>query len=171
MSRRRYQRNRHEVPEINITAFLNLMVVLIPFLLLTAAFNQLTVLDLYLPTIGAADEEQVRDKRPELEVTVRTDTLVISDRKKGPYLSLEANDGSFDYSAMQNKLLEIKSKYQELTQITLLSEPDIAYNQIIEVMDRVRQTRVTANGTRLNVELFPDIALGDAPPIKGAKQK
>ena len=68
---------------------------------------------------------------------------------------------------MQAKLLEIKRGHQTITQITLLSEPDIAYNQIIQIMDRVRQTRVDAEGGgRISVELFPDIALGDAPELK-----
>ncbi len=167
MSRRRYQRNRNEPPEINITAFLNLMVVLIPFLLLTAAFNQLTILELYLPNTGAANEEQSRDPKPELEVIIRAASLTVSDRKRGAYLTLHPDDGKFDYPAMQNKLLEIKSGNQEITQITLLSEPDIAYDQIIQIMDRVRQTRIDdGSGNRINVELFPDIALGDAPETK-----
>tara|TARA_R110002167_G_scaffold30636_2_gene101207 strand:+ start:10794 stop:11309 length:516 start_codon:yes stop_codon:yes gene_type:complete len=165
MSRRRYQRNRREEPEINITAFLNLMVVLIPFLLLTAAFNQLTILDLYLPTTTAADEEQAPDKRPELEVTIRAQSLVISDRNSAPYLELKAENASYDYAAMQSTLVAIKTSNPELTQITLLSEADIAYKRIIEVMDRVRQTKIIQNGVTLNIELFPDIALGDAPLI------
>ncbi|MEH6824528.1 MAG: biopolymer transporter ExbD [Motiliproteus sp.] len=171
MSRRRNQRNRHEVPELNITAFLNLMVVLIPFLLLSAAFNQLTILDLYLPTTGADDEQQARDERPELEVIIRAQSLVVADQKKGPYLSLAASNGSYDFAKLQKALLTIKSRNTDLTQITLLSEPEITYNLIVEVMDRVRQTRTTKNGTPLNVELFPDIALGDAPLLEQDAQQ
>lgn len=169
MSRRRKLRKQHEVPELNITAFLNLMVVLIPFLLLNAAFTQLTVLDLNLPKLGGS-EESVEEERPELEVIVRAKTLVIYDRKKGPYLSLDAANDSFDYAALQSGLLELKSSYPDITQITLLSEPDIAYNQIIEVMDRVRQTRIKDSEPPRNVELFPIISIGDAPQIEEKKQ-
>ena len=173
MSRRRYSRSHREPPEINITAFLNLMVVLIPFLLLTAAFNQLTVLDLYLPDTGTAtQEEKQRDNKPELQLVVRPASLILSDRKrKGDYLKLEANDGVFDYPALQKKLLQLKLATPELTQITLLAEPDISYNQIIELMDRIRKTRQQQNGEMVNVELFPDIALGDAPELKGTNSR
>jgi biopolymer transport protein ExbD len=170
MSRRRYSRHKAETPEINITAFLNLMVVLIPFLLLTAAFSQLTVLDLYLPKIGAEDQQKPRDNLPELQLIIRSDRLIVNDVKKGPYRIIEADEGQFDYPAMQDKLLEIKRSFPEVTQITLLSEADIAYNQIIEVMDRLRQIRIReADGSAYNAELFPDISVGDAPKLKTDK--
>ncbi|MFT6917182.1 MAG: biopolymer transport protein ExbD [Motiliproteus sp.] len=169
MNRRRCQRRRqrHQVPEINITAFLNLMVVLIPFLLLTTAFNQLTILELYLPASNAADEQQLPDAPPELEVIIRAATLVINDRNQGPYLSLEASNGRFDYAAISRQLLTIKTRHPQLTHISLLAEPEVAYNQIIQVMDSARQTRTTAGPPR-NIELFPDIVLGDAPAIEEA---
>ena len=40
--------------DINITAFMNLMVILVPFLLITAVFSRLTILELNLP---AAESE------------------------------------------------------------------------------------------------------------------
>jgi biopolymer transport protein ExbD len=171
MSRKRYSRRSNETPEINITAFLNLMVVLIPFLLLSAAFSQLTVLDLYLPKIGAEDQQQQpRDNLPQLQLIIRSDRLIINDVKKGPYRIIDANDQGYDYPAMQNKLLEIKRSFPEVTQITLLSEPDIAYNRVVEVMDRLRQIRILeAGGSAYNAELFPDISVGDAPQIKSSK--
>ncbi|MCW4212751.1 MAG: biopolymer transporter ExbD, partial [Candidatus Thiodiazotropha lotti] len=42
-------RHHHKEAELNITAFLNLMVILIPFLLITAAFSRFSIIELYLP--------------------------------------------------------------------------------------------------------------------------
>ncbi|HEY5718234.1 MAG TPA: biopolymer transporter ExbD [Motiliproteus sp.] len=167
MSRRRQRRqNRHETPEINITAFMNLMVVLIPFLLLTAAFNQLTILDLYLPQIGGPSVEQ-KTKLPELEVLLRGDSLTLQDRKhRKTYLQQVAqSDASepFDYKGLQAELRQIKLQYPELSTITLLSEPGIPYERLIAVMDHVRAVNIAEGGTLKAFELFPDIALGDAP--------
>ena len=47
--RNRVRRSHLETPELNITAFMNLMVVLVPFLLISAVFSQLTILELNLP--------------------------------------------------------------------------------------------------------------------------
>ena len=51
MIRRRRGGRRYdgESTELNITAFMNLMVILVPFLLITAVFSRLAVLELNLP--------------------------------------------------------------------------------------------------------------------------
>lgn len=43
---RKRLRHHHHEAELNITAFLNLMVILIPFLLITAAFSRFAILEL-----------------------------------------------------------------------------------------------------------------------------
>ena len=52
--RRRLRRRtgQHEPGDINITAFMNLMVILVPFLLITAVFSRITILELNLPAAG-----------------------------------------------------------------------------------------------------------------------
>lgn len=43
------RKRMQETVELNITAFMNLMVILVPFLLITAVFSRMTVLELNLP--------------------------------------------------------------------------------------------------------------------------
>ena len=61
MARRRhhYKRNKGNTYEIDVTTFLNLMVVLVPFLLITAVFSRLTIVELNLPSAagGAANKQ------------------------------------------------------------------------------------------------------------------
>ena len=52
---RRRLRHRRPEAELNITAFMNLMVILVPFLLITAVFSQVAILELNLPT-SSGDE-------------------------------------------------------------------------------------------------------------------
>jgi biopolymer transport protein ExbD len=47
-----------ETVELNITAFLNLMVILVPFLLVTAVFSRITVLELNLPSKEAIAKQK-----------------------------------------------------------------------------------------------------------------
>ena len=47
--RRRRIRRPDKSSELSITAFMNLMVILVPFLLMTAVFSHMTVLELNLP--------------------------------------------------------------------------------------------------------------------------
>ncbi|MEZ5566521.1 MAG: hypothetical protein R3F24_13915 [Gammaproteobacteria bacterium] len=55
MLRKRRRRRNTETPGLEITAFMNLMVVLVPFLLITAVFSRLAIIELNLPArvIGA----------------------------------------------------------------------------------------------------------------------
>ena len=53
-SRRGGRHHRNDTAELNITAFMNLMVILVPFLLITAVFSRLAILELNLP--GSSSE-------------------------------------------------------------------------------------------------------------------
>ena len=169
MSRhRRDRRLSAEPPEINITAFLNLMVVLIPFLLLSAAFNQLTILELYLPAPGYSQSTPAEDsKKFELQIVIRDDGLLIQDKNNGPIKRLPVKDGEYDINGMQRQLAQLKARHKEVTRITLLSEPQITYEQIVRIMDNVRTLWINdATGGYL-AELFPDISVGEAPEKEG----
>ncbi len=57
--RHHYKRRSKPAHELDVTTFLNLMVVLIPFLLITAVFSRLTIVELNLPSsAGGASPEQ-----------------------------------------------------------------------------------------------------------------
>lgn len=164
--RKRRRQKEKGTPELNITAFLNLMVVLIPFLLLSAAFSHITILDLYLPqeseTVGEPEKESLL---PRLEVIIRSDRLQLIDRSKNisladlPYLP----GTELPLETVQQRLLTIKQQFPAVTSITLLAEETTSYDQIIQVMDRVRNAVIDDNGMQKRIELFPDIGIGDAP--------
>ena len=80
----RGRKRRHkETAELNITAFMNLMVILVPFLLITAVFSRLAVLELNLPS----GQSEVMNEPPEpefmLEITVREGGIEVGDRNSG----------------------------------------------------------------------------------------
>jgi len=187
MARRRhhYRRLQKEPPELNITTFLNLMVVLVPFLLITAVFSRVTIMELNLPSGGtsAADKQQLS-----IEVIVRQKGLEISNGKqvlaRFPLLKAEdvvavvGNDDSgeeldtsklYDIKLLAKYLTRIKNQYPDKTDALVLMESDIEYRVLIRVMDAVRSTFVRQPGGEgegdvlQQVVLFPDISIGDAP--------
>ena len=58
----------------------------------------------------------------------------------------------------------MKARFPEKLDATLLLEADIPYDTMVQVMDSVRVARVVQAGSVQLVELFPEIAIGDAPP-------
>ncbi|WP_444900437.1 ExbD/TolR family protein [Microbulbifer sp. VAAC004] len=173
MRRRRHGRDK-EAPELDITAFLNLMVVLVPFLLVSAVFSRVTILELNMPSGaggGAPDDPTVT-----VEVVVRTEALEISDGEKviarfpnltqseeGESAPLEAvaEEGAgegeqfallptaevYDLKKLTEFLLQVKASYPEKTDSILLMEADIAYEHLVGVMDTVRGAEVRVEGS------------------------
>jgi len=162
--RKRKERHR-EVQEMNITAFMNLMVILVPFLLITAVFSRLTVLELDLPAAQAAAPSEPPPQELNLEVTVRESSIEVGDRYNGLLSRFAREDASYDLAALSDFLLEIKGRFPAKADATLLLEPDISYEVVVQVMDTMRVAERVPEGGRQSVryELFPEISIGDAP--------
>ena len=161
----RSRRRRHEaVAELNITAFLNLMVILVPFLLITAVFSRVAVLELNLPG-PSSQTSQAQEQQFNLEVTVREAIIDVGDRNTGLLKRFDRSADGSDYQALSEYLLDrVKREYPDKTEATLLLEPDIEYDVIVQVMDTLRVVNTIENGMMAKAELFPDITIGDAPP-------
>jgi hypothetical protein len=98
---------------------------------------------------------------------VRGDSIEVGDRYNG-MLSRFANLGSdYDLAALSDFLLEVKSRFPDKADATLLLEPDISYEVVVEVMDTIRVADRVPDGGRQSVryELFPEISIGDAPVL------
>lgn len=166
---RRSRRYRHHEPvEMNITAFMNLMVILVPFLLITAVFSRIAILELNLPSddAGQADPDA---RALQLEVIIRQDAIEVADR--GAALRVIRNgDAGYDFAGLSGLMREIKGRHPDKVDVTLLLEPEIAYDDLVQVMDTVREAQVEQDGRLVRAELFPEISIGDAPARPPVKQ-
>jgi biopolymer transport protein ExbD len=162
MSRIHHYRRHKETPELDVTTFLNLMVVLIPFLLITAVFSRITVMELNLPTAASGstpDKPQVT-----IEVIVRKNALQIGDGRH-VVVSIPKEGDKHNLKKLSEYLMQLKSTYSDKDDATVLVEPDIEYEDMIHVMDAVRVIEVKQPDQEeiQKVELFPAISIGDAP--------
>jgi biopolymer transport protein ExbD len=165
--RRHGGRRNVETAELNITAFMNLMVILVPFLLITAVFSRLAILELNLPG-SSTEPADPQEQTFQLEVIVRKDKIEIGDRNQG-LLGVYPNtsEGAYDYVALSGKLSELKDRYPKKTEAAILFESDIEYDTLVQVMDRVRVEEEIKDDSVVRNELFPDISIGDAPVLNG----
>jgi biopolymer transport protein ExbD len=77
---RHHRRKKDTLQDLELTTFLNLMVVLISFLLVTAVFSRITIQELKLPT-AASGEAELDKPLLILEVILRNQSIEISDGK------------------------------------------------------------------------------------------
>ena len=162
MNRRHSQRRTKETPDLDITTFLNLMVVLIPFLLISAVFSRVTILELSVPTSsgGAASAKP----NFSIEVIVREAGLELANGSRVE-AAIPRKDGQYDLKKLSELLVRLKGTYPEKEDATVLMEPGIEYDHLIQVMDVVRGAEVRVAGSEevQKVALFPEISIGDAP--------
>jgi biopolymer transport protein ExbD len=144
-----------------LVSMIDIFTVLVTFLLMTAVFSRTVILELKLPPANA----QFQDPPPglQLEVTVRKDTLQVGDRNSGPLAAFPNKDGGYDFDGLSGYLQQVKSKFPDKTDATILLEPDTPYDTVVQTMDRIRVLEVNAGLNVVQYELFPDISIGDAP--------
>jgi len=168
MGRRQQYRKRRgfrENPELDITTFLNLMVVLVPFLLISAVFSRVTILELSVPT--GAGGGGVTKPTYTIEVVVRKAGLELSNGAQ-VVAALPKIDDKYDFEKLSQMMTRLKKDYPEKEDATVLMEPDIQYDTLIQVMDRIREIEVPPEPDAVDREpqklpLFPLISIGDAP--------
>jgi biopolymer transport protein ExbD len=160
----RVRRLRREPSGLDVTAFINLIVVLVPFLLSTAVFTHLSVLDLSLPAQSTGALEKLSADKLNLEVVIRAESIEVGDRIGGLIQDIPKDKaGHYDIAALSNVMRVIKERFPEKTDATVLPEPNVPYDVLVQVMDALRAGRQVQGAKVVEVALFPDISIGDAP--------
>lgn len=164
----RARKERHLEADLDMTTFINLMVVLLAFLLVTAVFTEVATLQVNLPSNGSGAGGGAQDKKPLiLEVMVYKNRFIVADRQTGPLKVIPATASGQDYKALNAYLSTIKEQYPGITEVTLLLEQNTEYDTLVHSMDSVRYKAKMVNGTWIKSALFPDIGIGDAPADTG----
>ncbi len=166
MARRHHYRRRSKQPpnELDVTTFLNLMVVLIPFLLITAVFSRITIVELTLPTSSGA--EQNNESAFRVEVIVREGGLEIGNGKV-VIAAIPKTEGEYDLDKLSRYMISLKEDNPDTNAASVLLEPTVPYDYLIRVMDVVRSVEIPGDPEDeqrfVRLALFTEISVGDAP--------
>lgn len=157
--------------EPNLTPVMNLMVVLIPLLLSSAEFIKIAILELNLPPAAGPVQEtlqkpQEKTRTLDLTVSVTNEGFYISsalavlrpESGDGPSIPMRP-DGTYDFEALSQKLLEIKQsaegKFPDSQTIIIQAEPVIDYQTLVSAMDAARAIKIDNR----KITLFPQVSL------------
>jgi biopolymer transport protein TolR len=166
LSRRKlHKREEDEAGELNIVPYLDIMMNLIMFMLLTmTALITLGVLNVTAPSYGGGAAGGAGDEK-HLTLTVavtRTGFFVAAiggvlpggtGTPDQPTIALK--DGDFDYNALTQKMIDIKREFPRETKVILTADANLPYQTLIKTMDAVREY-ATPDGKR---PLFFDVSL------------
>lgn len=151
--------------ELDVTSFLNLMIVLVPVLLLSMTFTQITMLEISLPELtggGTASDSS----QSQLEVVIAEEGFKVYYPENTliheiPNKQVEGEE-IYDYGMLSLVLQEVKKQLQDKKDILLLSEPHVNYQELVFTMETVKSYKTTVVTDVVEVELFPEISLDNA---------
>ena len=154
--------------DLDVTPFMNLMIVLVPVLLLSMSFTQVTVLELRLPELTGGAIAAV-DSQSKLEVAVDEKGIRVyfpenKLLKELPVDENEAGEKIYDYETLSLVLQAIKDEHQEKKDVVIRLDKKTDYQNIVKTMDTVKSFQTVHISSVVDVELFPEISLGDARP-------
>jgi biopolymer transport protein ExbD len=163
--RRRFKRDREDA-DLDITAFMNLMIVLVPILLINMIFAHTSVLELNFPESNSPQNEL--EKQLQLQVIILDQHLVVADNKGGVIKQIENLDGAYDYTMLGQVMQDIKARVPDKKDVTIMAKQETSYQTLVTVMDTVRSFRTVVAGSLVHAELFPEVSIADAPEVVGA---
>ena len=164
----RIKRRLKEDADLDITSFMNLMIILVPVLLISMVLARTTVLDLKLPDMADASTPLMDEPAQQLELIIRADRFEVNYPAGIKLKWIEKTPaGEYNFALLSSVLQETKrlleDKGIQKKDIYILSEKDTDYQTLVSTMDRVRSFKAVVAASLVDAELFPEIALGDAP--------
>jgi len=167
--RRRMGANLHTEDEnVNLVPIMNLFVVLIPFLLMSAAFFHISVINASVPALQKEKTDLAKsDVAVTMMVRMLPDSFTItasSDVLSRPELDkLRAEiprkgerNGLQDFS---DHLLACKQRYPKSDTLLLVPDASVQYQEVIYVMDSGRWVEMEQEGAKVRYDLFPNVVI------------
>jgi len=141
---------------------IDIFTVLVTFLLMTAVFSRITIVQLDLPSAAAGPPA---DPVFRIEVIVRKEGFELTNGTQS-IATIPKVDDEYDLKSLSDLALALKREHPQTEAASVLMEPDVHYDYLIQAMDAIRNTEVpaaSADAQPVRVALFTKIAVGDAP--------
>ncbi len=161
--------------ELNLAPLLDIIVSIVPMLLLSVVFVQITMVETPVPqAVQKAIVNQ--DKKDETQITLgisKTAGFKISIDGKGnsKQLNVALKNRAFDLGGLHRQMIELKAQYPDSFRLELHPDEDVDLKEIVSIMDKVRNRSKddpkiyftdTESGKKVETELiFPDVVFGN----------
>lgn len=149
------KRGRAKSVELNLVPFIDLMSVLITFLLITAVWTQVNMMQIGSSLYGKQLDDEKPIPPPKSDVVLKVDIkevgYVLTVGKQ--VINLPAKNGVFDDAGLLAQLQKVKQLYPDKTDAVVTMADDLPYEQLIRGMDSCLQSG------------FPAISVATGAPL------
>jgi hypothetical protein len=156
--------------QLNLIPIMNLFTTLIPFLLMSAVFFRLSIIQITVPVASETGETDIAKEEDKItlnlqifadrfELSASSDTLEPEKVKAlRATIDRKALAGEAAYAKLSEEAYRIKGKYTGSDTAIVVPESDVAYEDVVGAIDAARDIRlVKENNAR--VVLFPKVVL------------
>lgn len=171
---RRRIRDEEHAGELNIVPYLDVVVNLVMFMLLSmTGLIALGVLNVSAPKLGGEASAVAEENKPKLLLTVAIGKQGFFIAGAGGVLGQDApspdatrpptiplKDGRHDYASLGEQMKKIKEQFPAETAVILSADPEVLYDVLIQTMDACREgSYARPDGTTERRPLFFDVSL------------
>ena len=162
----RNRRSRQqEDTDVDMVPIMNMFLVLVPFLLMSASFMHIKAINTSVPVLGEASapvsapaEKIVKatviaEIKPDgIALSLNTDALSPEEIAKWSETIASAEDKQYPFVALQDYLKRLKATYPASDTMIIIPDSEVLYDTIIQTMDVARYTEEKSN-------LFPNVVI------------
>ena len=123
--------------DLNLVPFIDLMSVCIIFLLITAVWTQISMIQLGSSIYSNKTSDKPLDPLPFSEIILRVDILPVGFRISAglEQYMIQKEEGKYNQDNLIEQLQKIKEKYPKKVDAIVSIRDDLPYKYLIEVMD------------------------------------
>lgn len=167
--------------ELNVMPFVDVFSLLTTFLLFSAVFIQIGIVEVQVPffTNKPSSKDDEKSKRLiSVNITVQKKVIEIETFYKEPPRSSDISKFQNDDSGidkMHNKLVDIRTEHPDTDKVTLFVDDEVIYEKVIDIIDAIKllseddpyvpqpgeKSGDSNTGTAQNRYLYPKVVMGN----------
>ena len=173
MAKKRKAKKTSAAAELNVMPFIDIFSMLVTFLLVSAAFVSIGIVKVQVPFLSNAPEDKSKPSRDLIvDVHIEKEKILLSTQFSLPpkekfEKSFSLNKNGIDN--LHNDLVAIKQKNPDADKVTVYSDDDIGYQDLVLVIDAISLLKesdptISSNDSSLKskakVGLFDKVVMG-----------
>lgn len=129
--------------ELNIMPFIDIFSMLNTFLLVSAAFINLGIVEVQIPFLANSSKSESKPKREVIiDISITKDSIELVSKYSAAPINRQkkifmANDPT-EIQNFHNELVAIRVKNPQSEKVTLYSEDDVNYQRLVQVLDQIK---------------------------------
>lgn len=161
--------------ELNLAPLLDIIVSIVPMLLLSVVFVQITMVETPIPQAVQRTMAN-QDKKDEAQITLGISKttgfqVTVDNHGDSKHLNIGLNKNALDLFALHLQMLSLKTQYPNSFRLELHPDENVDLKDLVAVMDKVRNRSKTdpklfftdtETGRQVETDLiFPDVVFGN----------